>query len=641
MKSHIFWKAYHGVLFILLFSMVNCKAQGQEKKISLKVLYVGYEPQKPMPENLVYYMPTSGRYAEIYQTRMPAFKLFLEKYFTQVTTVDVRDYTAKLSDKVDVTIMDAGPVKLPVGFDRPMILMAAMAPNVGLPIGLKFDWYCQCLYGEALNLRKNHAVFNTPYKVNPTMVDAETPESFFNGYQGLTTPKTMPRWKVVTEGEGPSAKPYLIGMVSHGEGFDDSPDAEVISGGVCWKNAEAVAIGRHGNYFMWGFAGSPEFMTDEANKVFVNAICYIKKFDRKPAIVKKTQIDTRTGIDEIIYRLDKNLYEKAIVSRKQGNERLKKMQQDLRDKKAAGEDIGKSNEMLLKMPMTDDVQSFEDYVKSFVSPELFAKYGTDIKLYHQYFSDNYEYFYPVDGYSLQLDKDAQQLGISNRSIKLIEKCISMLERNDSPEMAKRLLERYTTGKFANAREWRNWYTKNREKLFYTEAGGFKFMVNTYDAPAKDVPVAIAKAPQKIAEPTPADPVAVSAQLVRTQGKNMQEIIINADILKGWHIYAYVSENDPFIVTETLLELPAGAVSDKDWKSSAAVAYPGNSQIYVYENKATFKVKVNCTGLKPGAIIKCGLYYQVCDINKCYPPKKKMISLQYNPGNSSNDSAAAL
>lgn len=632
MNHNNFRSAFQGLLAVLLFLGLSCTATAQGKKIALKVLYVGYQPQRPMPEKLVYYMTTTDRYASIYKTRMPAFQLFLEKHFTQVSTVDVRDYKPELSDRVDVTIMDAGPVKLPAGFNRPMILMAAMAPNVGLPISLKFDWYCQCLYGEALNLRKDHPVFNTPYKVTPTMVEAETPQSFFNGFQGLTTPKTMPRWKVVTEGDGDSTKPYLIGMVSHGEGFDDSPDAEAISGGVCWKNAEAVALGRHGNYFMWGFAGSPEYMTDEANRVFVNAICYIKKFDRKPAMVKKVQISTREWADEQIYRLDKHLYDQAIISRKEGNARLKKMQQDLRGKKAAGEDIGMSNEMLLKMPLTDDVQSFEDYVKGYSTPELFERFGTDTKLHHQYYRDNYEYFYPADAYTLQLDTDAQQLGISNRDKALLEKCITMLEKNESPETAKRILLRYTLEKFSTAAQWRNWFTKNSNRLFFTEAGGFKFMIDTYSKPAKTSKPVVSKTIQKVAVPTIADPVAVTAAMVKSIDSNLQEVVINAAILKGWHIYAYVSASDPFIATETLLELPPGATSDKEWKSSAGIAYPGNNPIFVYEGNATFKVNVDCSGLEPGAVIKCGLYYQVCDQNKCYPPKKKMISLKYT-GNS--------
>lgn len=633
-KTHLL-VVYTVLLAFSLFNGSNANA-GNDKphltaKIPLTVLYVGYDPVKPMPQTLVYYMTTNDRYAAIYKTRMEAFKLFLEKKFTVVKTIDVRDYTASMSDQADVTIMDAGPVKLPADFERPMILMAAMAPNVGLPIGLKFDWYCQCLDGDALNIKTQHEIFNTPNKVNLTLVERPTPGSFFNGFQGLTTPKTMPMWRVVTEGYS-VGKPYLIGMVAHGEGFNDSPDAESISGGTCLKNAEAVALGRHGNYFMWGFAGSPDYMTEEANQVFVNTICYIRKFDRKPPIVKKVQIETREGIDEIIYRLDEEVYKKAIISRKEGNARLQKMQQELRDQKAAGKDIGRNNEMFLKMPMTDAVQSFEDYLKSFVSPELYARFGTNTQLYHQYYKDNYEYFYPSGQYSLQLDEDAQKLGISNRQPLILEKCISMLEKNEDPDLARRVLERYTVEKFKSPTEWRNWFNTNKDKLFYTEAGGFKFIVNTYGnlSTAATKPAADTSISKTNNTPTSGDPVAISASLVNGVIKNKKELIINADILQGWHIYAYVSKENLFIQTETVLELPEGMQSDKEWQSSAGLPYPGTDGIFVYEGKASFRVGIDCTAAKAGSVIKCGLYYQVCNDNKCFPPRKKILSLKYDP-----------
>jgi hypothetical protein len=444
-------------------------------------------------------------------------------------------------------------------------------------------------------------------------------------------------------------------MVAHGEGFDDSPDAEAISGGVCLKNAEAIALGRHGNYFMWGFSGSPEYMTKEANLVLINTICYIRKFDHQRPIVKKIQIETREGLDEKIYRIDEAVYNKAIVSRKEGNQRLKKMQDSLRARKAAGHDIGWNNEMFLKMPMTDAVESFEDYIKGYAGPELFVRFGTNTQLYRQFYRDNYEYYYPYNGYSLQLDTDAQKLGISNRKIEILEKCINLLKEQKDTALARRVLERYTIEHFSTAAAWREWLTQNKTRLFYTEAGGFKFMVNTYvPAPAitagtpaipampitqvpsattttPPIPASSATFDQAVEEtamvPASGDPVVIAARLETGPDKNKRQLVIDADILKGWHIYAYVSKEDPFIQTEMLLDLPDGAISDKDWQSTAGLPFPGNAGIFVYEGKVRFTVNVDCTQVRPGATIKCGLYYQVCDNTKCFPPKKKFVEIK--------------
>jgi hypothetical protein len=628
------------LIIVLLFIAAQTIAQANkvsgkevpvEAKIRLKVLYVGYNPEKPMPANVVYYSTSAPVVAKVYKARMADFKAFLEKRFTEVTIVDVRDYEPVMSDQADVTIMDAGPVKLSAGFNRPMILMHAMAPNVGLPIGLKFDWYCQCLEDDALNINTKHEIFNQPNKVRPTMVTKPTPGSFFNGFQGAKTPKQMPMWNVVKPGASDGGK-YIIGMVSHGEGFNDSPDAESISGGVCLKNAEAVALGRQGNYFMWGFSASPDYMTDEAKDVFVNTVCYIKKFDHMPAIVKKVQIETREGIDERIYRIDKKLYEAAIISRKEGNARMLKLQEQLKAKKAAGEDIGRGNEMFLKMPVTNEMERFEDYLKNQAGNELFARFGTNTALYHKYYRDNYEYFYPSGMYSLQLDADAQKLKLSNRKVAILEKCIQLLEKNETPELALRVLERYTTEKFTTAVEWRKWLDKNRGNLFYTESGGFKFMVNTFgkvnSSSASNEPVkAVKEVFSGAVEPTAADPVAVSAKLEYSNDKSSASLVINASILKGWHTYAYVPADSPFIITETKLELPEGIIADKDWKITAALPYTGYDGVYIFEDKVTFKVKLNCAGVKPGATIKCGLSYQTCDATKCYPPMEKTVEIK--------------
>lgn len=143
-------------IFLLISFLIGFETYAQppvkevvhSHQMPLKVLYIGYNPEKPMPEKLVYYSTADHVYPEIYKKRMADFKIFLEANFVKVGTVDARDYNAAMSDQYDVTIADAGPVHLPANFDRPVILMAAMAPNIGIPIQLKMDWYCQCLDGE-------------------------------------------------------------------------------------------------------------------------------------------------------------------------------------------------------------------------------------------------------------------------------------------------------------------------------------------------------------------------------------------------------------------------------------------------------------------------------------------------------------
>ena len=147
------------------------------------------------------------------------------------------------------------------------------------------------------------------------------------------------------------------------------------------------------------------------------------------------------------------------------------------------------------------------------------------------------------------------------------------------------------------------------------------MVNTFGKP---VPKVIQTT--QVQPPTLSDPVSVSAELVYGKDKNMAEVILHADILKGWHIYAFLPKDSPFIQTETILELPEGAVAKNEWETSAASPFPGSNGTFVFEGKTTFKVALNLSAVKPGAVIKCGIFYQTCDENKCLQPTRKLVDL---------------
>ena len=45
------------------------------------------------------------------------------------------------------------------------------------------------------------------------------------------------------------------------------------------------------------------------------------------------------------------------------------------------------------------------------------------------------------------------------------------------ELTKKILEKHVTEKYTTAKEWKKWNKKNKEKLFFTETGGYKWMVN--------------------------------------------------------------------------------------------------------------------------------------------------------------------
>ena len=135
-------------------------------------------------------------------------------------------------------------------------------------------------------MRIGHEIFRSPNQVELTIEDLPTEKSYLTRASGKDLGETMPMWRVQTEGYK-DEKGMLIGVVTPGKVLDQAPDSEYISGGVNSKGCDSVALGRQGNYFHWGFAVSPTYMTEEAKLVFVNSIHYISKFKGQRAFVKK------------------------------------------------------------------------------------------------------------------------------------------------------------------------------------------------------------------------------------------------------------------------------------------------------------------------------------------------------------------
>ena len=271
-----------------------------------------------------------------------------------------------------------------------------------------------------------HEIFNKPFKVELKLEDQPTPEDFRHWPGGDQLGKNMKMWKVQNK-KFPEIDP---GLVSDPYGFDDSPDAEVISRGLNSKGPEAVAIGRHGNFFLWGFSAQPSDMTPEAQKCFLNAVCYIKKFDGKMPLVSKTSSGRRWSLVTAGY----------------------------------------------VKTVTD-----EKFINQLFPEELRKRFGKDAEKYMQYYQENMEYLHYSNGHFV-VDEDVKGLGLSNRKVELLDRCIGLLEKGEKPDLALRILKRYTQETFADAKQWREWLAKNRERLFFTDTGGYKFLIAPVAAP---------------------------------------------------------------------------------------------------------------------------------------------------------------
>jgi len=267
-----------------------------------------------------------------------------------------------------------------------------------------------------------HEIFQKPLKVNFRWEERPTPENYRHWPGGEKLGKTIKVWKVQTK-KFPAID---RGLVSDPYGFDDSPDAEAIASGLNSKGPKSVTLGRHGNYFLWGFSASPRDMTTDARLCFVNCVCYIKKFDGQPPLVRKT---------------------------------------------------GQSRQWVMFYVNYLNSTTNEKFLDQVFTKEVRQRCGKDAQKYRQYYEENMEYLrYSPSLRKFLVDEDLKTLGLSNRRIEFLDRCVGMLEKDDRPELAQRLLTRYTTETDKDAVSWRAWLESSRPRLFFSDVGGFKWKV---------------------------------------------------------------------------------------------------------------------------------------------------------------------
>jgi len=474
-------------LIIALFAILLIwPLQAQEiKKSKLKVLYVAQNPERPDGY-------TFGGSRELWQSlkkdRPQDFYQFFQKYFETVTMVYGEEYTEELSDKHDVTVFDAlipqtdgqmpevynnhnRPDYFSEDYDAATVLIAGVGGALTGNMQLKIDWLCNCLYSHAFDYDKEHPIFNTPYKVALTLEKQKHKGGVFHYYSGKDAPKEALMWRVqnVDHLEG-----YPPGIVSN-PGFGDSPDAEKISGGPCIKSIKATALGRHGNFFQWGYRASPMHLTEEGKLALINAIHYMAQFKGQKPFVKRSASHRLVALDEVYKVSDKGYADEMKFAQR--------MHGDVNAAKAR-ELAGKSNQFD-KYTLNRD-SKFPDRTRHLanVPKEIIEKYVDDWNAYLKYYEDNVGFLglsepkeiYGHKYFDIIIDKDLQKLGIANNDMQLLETCVSMLETSEK-DIAQKLLEKYTTEEFTTSKEWKKWYKKNKEKLFFTERGGYKWMVN--------------------------------------------------------------------------------------------------------------------------------------------------------------------
>jgi hypothetical protein len=267
-----------------------------------------------------------------------------------------------------------------------------------------------------------HEIFKKPLPVEMAWESVPTPKNYLNWPEGASLGETMKVWKLFGKLE---QRDY--GLVSDPYGFTDSPDCETISSGINSKSPQSVALGRQGNFFLWGFCAPPSAMTDPARRAFVNAVVYMKRFDGQRPLVS----------DPVSAR-DWTLVFARFLSE------------------------GTSREYILKQ-FAEPLRKKEE-----AAPADFAKFLQENRGWLRYDRGTKTF---------DVDEDAKSLGVANHDVALLDACVTMLEKDDRADLAKKLLARYVEAKPGDdAKSWRAWLDANRAKLYFTDRGGYLFRV---------------------------------------------------------------------------------------------------------------------------------------------------------------------
>ncbi|MHC5012439.1 MAG: hypothetical protein ACYTG6_16100 [Planctomycetota bacterium] len=264
-----------------------------------------------------------------------------------------------------------------------------------------------------------HAIFHTPFEVDLEYEELSTPEHYRKYADGRDLPDALQGWRVHGELEQKD-----FGLVSDGYGFEDSPDCEYISGGLNSKGPRSLALGRQGNWFLWGFCAPPSEMTEAARLVYLNTIAYMQQFDGQRPLVTRER---------------------------------------------------RAREWALVYAGYLDEESMASWVRKHFAAELLEAAGDDPDVLRKHVGENLPYLWH-DGTSFRVDEDAVSLGISNRDVALLARCIECLEAGEDVERARRVLERYTEEAHEDASAWRAWWEAHHERLFFSDVGGYRFFV---------------------------------------------------------------------------------------------------------------------------------------------------------------------
>lgn len=280
-----------------------------------------------------------------------------------------------------------------------------------------------------------------PFPVDRTTIRRPTPEAFRPAITEATI-DVLPLLKQV------DAK-FRPGWCTYADAFD-SPETEVLCGGINHKTPTAAAIWRQGNLLHFGFDLSPEDMNERGQQLLVNSIVYIARFtEDRPITLAPERALLRVGADRIMAKA------------------------------------------------TPQKEYLEWYFTAATREK--GKAG-DWPAFQAWYKQHRDYLRAERGEkgSLVLDEEAESLGVPPNRSDFVRTMIGAIqEGGQKAEKARSLLRRYVPSgpQDAKAESWQAWWDENRQYLFFSESGWYRWYLDPL-AKQRGVPTASLRGPAR-------------------------------------------------------------------------------------------------------------------------------------------------
>jgi hypothetical protein len=233
----------------------------------------------------------------------------------------------------------------------------------------------------------------------------------------------------------PDAK-YQSGWISYRSALVDSPETEIICGGLSEREIDGAALWRQGQLLHFAFDLSPAEMNEAGQALLINSIVYISRFTEDRPIAR-----TPSGWAE-------------------------------------GDDAPRSRRWI--EGLYADRAPTEKDLDFYLAPSTKAGVAKmDRESYAKWYKENSPYLTCDRTGRLMVDLNAKALGIVFNQREFFPAVLKHLSSASTAEKAKELLKRYAPEGPGDASPdaWQAWWQSNELYLFYTERGGYRWYVD--------------------------------------------------------------------------------------------------------------------------------------------------------------------